>query len=167
MRRSHVRLATASAVAVVATCVLVSCTGPAEVAGGTKAADVNVFIDDVITGGRRYFSAGELEASLGTPLRTTRMLMQNDTVEVQQYYGIEVGVGRPPAGVRVMYMALTEPRYSAPEGLRVGYAEREVLRTLGPPSETASGSWTYTHEAARLLVYFENETVSRLVWRLE
>ncbi len=167
MRRSLVRLAPASAVAVVATWLLVSCTGTAEVAGGIKAADVNAFIDEVVRGGRRSFSAGELVASLGDPVKTTRTLMQSDTVDVQQYYGIEVGLGRSPSGVRLMYMALTEPRYSAPEGLRVGYAEREVLRTLGTPSETASGSWTYTSEAARLLVHFENETVSRLAWRLQ
>ena len=163
MRRSLFRLAPATAGAILAAWCLTSCTGTAEIGGDITAEEVNAFLDELVSGGRRSFSAEELEARLGIPLRTT---VADDTMHVQQYYGLQVGVSRTRSGVEVLFVALTGPRYRAPEGLRVGYAEREVLRTLGRPADTASGTWTYTTpEAALLLVEFENRTVSRLAWK--
>ena len=160
------RLSPATSGAILVAWCLVSCTGAAEIGGDTMAGGVNAFLHEVVMSGRRSYLAGGLEARLGIPLRTTRTTVADDTVDVQQYYGLEVGVVRTSSGVQVLSVALAGPRYAAPEGLRVGYAEREVLRTLGRPLQMASGAWTYsTAEATLLLVEFENRAVSRLSWR--
>lgn len=166
MRGPLFRLAPATAGAILAAWCLISCTGAAEIGGDTMAEGVNAFLDEVVMSGRRSFPAGGLEARLGIPLRTTRKMVADDTLDVQQYYGLEVGVVRTSFGAQVLSVALTGPRYAAPEGLRVGYAEREVLRRLGRPLQMASGTWTYSaREASQLLVEFENQAVSRLSWR--
>ena len=160
------RLAPATAGAIFAAWLLVSCTGAAEIGGDTMAERVNAFLDEVVMSGRRSFPAAGLEARLGTPLRTTRTTVADDTMDLQQYYGLEVGVVRTSSGVQVLSVALTGPRYASPEGLRVGFAEREVLRTLGRPLQISSGTWTYSAlEASLLLVEFEKRVVSRLSWR--
>ena len=166
MQRFLSRLALAMARAVFAALCLVSCTGAQEIAGGATAEGVNAFLDELVRGGRRSFPAGELEAWLGGPRRMTRTMVAEKTLDVQQYFGLEVGVDRTVSGVDVQFVALTGPRYTAPEGLRVGYAEQEVLRVLGRPSDMNASTWIFTTtEDTLLLVEFENRTVSRITWK--
>ncbi len=120
----------------------------------------------MISGTRTVYQDGELSAQLGEPFRIVTSLSGVDTLNVWRYFGIKIGLSRTRAGGRVRFLALTDARFVAPEGIRVGYAESEVLRLLGLPEYTEPARWVYPSEAGRLHVYFENSAVGRLEWHI-
>ena len=79
-----------------------------------------------------------------------------------------VDEGTSPPTARPIRFALTDARYTSPEGLRVGFAESQVLSMLGLPTQRASAQMIYDKtdpQHCMLVVFLERRTVSRMEWR--
>ena len=131
-------------------------------------AEVNRFLETVLAGEQTY-AYDDLVALLGPPIRQSATpLAGADSVRTLVYYGLEVGLREGALPPRLVHLALTAARYTAPEGLRVGYAERQVLSSLGRPARRAPAQLIY--EKARppgclLVVFLERRVISRLEWQ--
>ena len=101
-------------------------------------------------------STDEVTALLGAPVR----IREAELRTIFDYYGLEVGF----MSGRVAHVALVDARYTAPEGVRVGWAESQVLRLLGAPTRQASGLLEY-EGTTRLVLTVEQGVVSRVEWR--
>ncbi len=99
---------------------------------------------------------GEVTALLGAPVR----VREAESRTTFEYYGLEVGF----MSGRVGHVALVDARYTAPEGVRVGWAETQVLRLLGVPTRQARGVLEY-EGVARLVLTVEQGVISRVEWR--
>lgn len=98
---------------------------------------------------------------LGTPQRVETRPIANqyvrgqiDTVRTLVYPGVEALVYDVTREAKsfLVRLSLSSPRYTTPEGLRVGIQERQVIEKIGPP--------TRRNSAAGELIYQETETPS-------
>ena len=138
--------------------------------------DVNGFIQEVLAGAQAY-AYDDVVSMLGRPARVKAMPLAGpsgsappDTVRTLIYYGLEVGLREGAASSRLVHLALTDARYTSPEGVRVGYAESQVLSTLGLPTRRAPAQLIYEKESPQhgvLLIYLERRAVSRMEWRFD
>lgn len=136
-------------------------------------ADVNAFLQEMLDDAPAL-TYSDLVERLGPPVRVDAHPgpAPPDTLRTLLYHGLELTLreGASPPASRPMRLALTDPRYTSPEGLRVGYAESQVLSTLGLPTERESARFVYAQtDAPRwvLVVFLEHDVVSRLEWSLE
>ncbi len=137
-------------------------------------ADINAFLQDALETAPRL-AYDDLVARLGLPARVKTEPMagpnaasQQDTLRTMIYYGLEVALHEGAAPSRLAHFALTDARYTSPEGLRVGYAESEVLSTLGRPTRREPALLVYEKETPQpciLMVFLEHRTISRMEWR--
>lgn len=142
-----------------------SCGGPPAAAPGTRMVSteaVRTLLADALDG--TPLTRGALTDRLGPPLRTRAA--GPDSLETLVYHGLELMLhGTAPGGLA--RMALTDARYTSPEGLRVGYAHDYVRTTLGRPTEQAPARLLYAKPGpppCTLVVYLEADKVSRLEW---
>lgn len=115
------------------------------------------------------FSYEALVARLGSPVRTRTGAGTGavDTLRTLVYYGVEFLLHESPGQVVLGAMALTDARYTSPEGLRVGYAQDVIRRELGPPSREDTGRLVYERTDPRpvsLVLLLEDRAVSRIEW---
>ncbi len=120
-------------------------------------------------------SYGALVERLGPPVRVKVAAApgagQTDTLRTAIYYGLEVDLHEataPPAS-RLARLALTDARYVAPNGLRVGYAYEHVLRLLGRPTKQTATELFYEQTDPRphvLVLFLEHRAVSLIEWRI-
>ena len=120
--------------------------------------DVAGFIT-VAAGGQHVWTPEALAARFGAPVRQQRQ----DSLTVYHYMGFELGL----AGDTLRYIAYTESRHTAPEGIRVGWAATQVQRRFGPPLTSGQGRWTYRTEGGLLVLSISEGIVTRMEWRLE
>ena len=156
--------------------VLVSACGGAQRAGPEEAAapdgttDVNGFLQEVL-GSEQTYTYDDIVALLGPPVRVRAMpVAGSDTVRTLIYYGLEVGLHEGASATRLVHLALTGARYTAPEGLRVGYAESQVISTLGLPTRRKPAQLIYEKKTPRLcilVVFLERRAVSRMEWQFD
>ena len=115
----------------------------------------------------------DLVARIGPPVRERTVATAGDedmdSLRTLIYYGLEISypVGGMEAGRRPTRMALTDARYTSPEGLRVGYAEGQVRKLLGPPLHQELSRWVYEKREPvvhDLIVLLEQHKVSRVEW---
>lgn len=115
----------------------------------------------------------DLMARIGPPVRERAVPAPEGTTDSLRtliYYGVEFTYPAPlsAAATRPVHIALTDARFTSPEGLRVGYAQEQVRKTLGPPSRPDPTEWVYTKSepvACRLVVFLEQNKVSRVEWQ--
>ena len=143
---------------------------PEQTASTDGATDVNGFLQEVLTGEQAY-AYDDLVTLLGRPVRVKAMpAAGTDTVRTLVYYGLEVGLHEGASASRLVHLALTGARYTAPEGIRVGYAESQVLSTLGLPTRREPAQLIYEKQSPQrgvLVVFLERRAVSRMEWRFE
>lgn len=152
-----------------------ACGGSTETTAPQQAttADVNAFLKEAL---ETALAPGydDLIARLGPPVRVKAEPMagtaasQQDTLRTMIYYGLEVVFHEGAAPSRLARLALTDARHTSPEGLRVGYAESEVVSTLGPPTRRESTLLVYEKETPQpctLMVFLERRAISRMEWR--
>ena len=113
------------------------------------------------------WSAEDVESVLGEPVRAEVQPAEGaDSLRTLEYYGLEIGLVETGASSRVAFLALTDARYTAPEGIRVGFAEAQVLQSLGSPKRRVDDRWIYPDTGGRRLVVFvEARVVYRIEWR--
>ena len=144
--------------------------GPEETASADGSTDVNGFLQEVLAGEQAY-AYDDLVALLGRPVRVKAMpVAGTDTVRTLTYYGLEVGLHEGASPSRLVHLALTGARYTAPEGIRVGYAESQVISILGLPTRREPAQLIYEKETPQhgvLIVFLERRTVSRMEWRFD
>ncbi len=157
---------------------LSACSGSAQLAvqQPVTPAEVNAFLEEVLETAPAL-SYSDLVERLGPPIRVKvepaappNAATPPDTLRTLIYLGLELtvtesatSVASPPTRV-----ALTDARYTSPEGLRVGYAESQVLRTLGRPTQREPARLIYEKtdpQRCVLVVFLERSSVSRLEWR--
>ncbi len=159
---------------------LSACSGPqpeAAVQPPVTPAEVNVFLQEMLDGvsGLTY---NDLVERLGSPVRVraepaaSSNALPPDTLRTLIYHGLELTVneGASPPSVRPTRFALTDARYTSPEGLRVGYAESQVISTLGPPMQREPARLIYEKTDPQhcvLVVFLERRIVSRMEWRFD
>lgn len=133
--------------------------------------DVNTFLQRVLETTPRL-TYDDLVAQLGVPVREQAEAIdrpgavQQDSLRTLIYYGLEVMLDERTS--QLTRLALTGPRFTSPEGLRVGYAESQILSTLGRPTRQETTFLVYEKERPRpcvLMVILERDTVSRMEWR--
>ena len=117
----------------------------------------------------------DLVARLGPPARIraepvtgTNATSAQDTLRTLIYYGLEVALHESEAPSRLTQVAFTDARYTSPEGLRVGYAESEVVSLLGLPTRREPTLLVYEKESPQhcvLMVFLEQRAISRMEWR--
>ena len=138
-------------------------------------AEVNAFLQEMLDGASGLTYTGLVER-LGPPVRVkaepaaSSTASSPDTLRTLIYHGLELTVheGASPPAVRPTRVALTDARYTSPEGLRVGYAESQVITTLGPPMQREPTRLIYEKTDPQhyvLVVFLERRTVSRIEWR--
>lgn len=135
--------------------------------------DVNAFLQEALAGPALTYD--ELVTRLGSPVRVEAApaalaggAASGDTMRTVIYYGLEVGLHEASSS-RLAHFALTDARYTSPEGLRVGYAESQVVSALGLPTRREPARLIYEQEGAGryvLVVFLERRAVSRLEWTL-
>lgn len=131
--------------------------------------DVNTFLQELINK-PPLLSYEELVGQLGPPVRVRTEVVPGqttDTLRTVFYYGLELALHEGTAPARLTHLALTDARYTSPEGLRVGYAESQILSTLGLPARREAARLTYENERPQpftLVVLLERHAVSRLEW---
>jgi len=152
-----------------------ACGGSPRVAAPqTASTDVNAFLQEVLAA-EPVLAYDDLVEALGSPVRVKAEPMAGangalppDTLRTVSYYGLEVALQEGGSPSRLAHLALTDARYTAPEGLRVGYAESEVLNVLGRPTRREAARLIYEKErpqACVLVVFLERRTISRMEWR--
>ena len=136
-------------------------------------AEVNAFLQEVIDGASS-FTYDQYLQRLGPPVRVeaepaaSSTTTPPDTLRTLIYYGLELTLDASPPAARPTRLALTDARFTSPEGLRVGYAETEVISTLGPPMKREPDRLIYEKAEPPglvLMVFVERRAVSRLEWR--
>ena len=137
-------------------------------------ADVNAFVQDALET-VPTFGYDDLIARLGPPVRVKAEPMaganaasRQDTLRTMIYYGLEVAFHEGAAPSRLAHVALTDTRHTSPDGLRVGYAESEVLGALGLPTRREPTLLVYEKETPQpctLIVFLEHRIISRIEWR--
>ncbi len=141
---------------------------PEDTASADETTDVNGFLQEVMAG-RQAYAYDDLVALLGRPVRVKTMpVAGTDTVRTLIYYGLEVGLHEGASPTRLVHLALTGARYTAPEGIRVGYAESQVISTLGLPARREPAQLIYEKERPQecvMVVFLERRAVSRVEWR--
>lgn len=134
-------------------------------------AAVNAFLQEVLDEAP-VLTYDALVERLGPPVRVkaepaaSSTASPPDTLRTLIYYGLELTIDEGTA--RATRVALTDARYTAPEGLRVGYAESEVITTLGPPMQRKPTQLIYEKtdpQHCLLVISVERRTVSHLEWR--
>ena len=153
---------------------LSACSGanPEAVPQQASSADVNVFLRDVLAV-EPVLAYEDLVTRLGPPVRVSAEPVgasaRPDTLRTLFYHGLEVALREAAtAPSRVAFFALTGARYTSPEGLRVGYAEPQVIQVLGMPPQQESTQWLYEKEDPRscvLVLFMEQKSISRMEWR--
>ena len=157
---------------------LSACSGSEQVAvqRPVTPAEVNAFLEEVLDTAPAL-SYSDLVERLGPPIRVKvepaappNAATPPDTLRTLIYLGLELTItesatspASPPTRV-----ALTDARYTSPEGLRVGYAESQVLRTLGLPTQREPARLIYEKAGPQhcvLVVFLERRSVSRMEWR--
>lgn len=156
-------------------CALVRPRALPETSPQVSSSEVNAFLKDML-GSASSMTYEDLVARLGSPLRVDTAFVDEperrapDTMRTLVYPGLELGLHERTGSrdIRLTHFMLTDPRYTSPEGLRVGYSESQVLGMLGVPTrrETTELIYKKTHPSNCLLVVFlEQRTVSRMVWQ--
>ena len=112
-------------------------------------------------------SAEDVESVLGEPKRAEVQPVEGaDSLRTLEYYGLEIGLTEAGALSRVIFLALTDARYTAPEGIRVGFAAAQVLQSLGSPMRREDDRWIYPDtRGRRLIVFVDERVVYRIEWR--
>lgn len=139
-------------------------------------ADVNAFLEDALAT-VPTLGYEDLVELLGPPVRVKAEPMgpanaasQQDTLRTMIYYGLEVMFHEGATSPRLAMVALTGARHTSPEGLRVGYAESEVLSALGLPTRREPTLLVYEKETPQpctLMVFLEYQAISRMEWRFD
>jgi len=141
------------------------------VSSTVSTSDVNAFLQRVLETSP-LLTYDDLIAQMGTPVREQAQAIdrpgaaQQDSLRTLIYYGLELMLDERTS--RLARFALTGPRFTSPEGLRVGYAESQVLSTLGRPTRQENTLLVYEKESPRpcvLMVLLERDAVSRMEWR--
>ncbi len=157
-----------------------ACSGPIPEAAvpGPEGAPVRAGTDpEAVTGFLRevFFEAQAVSYEdvldrFGPPVRRSATPVAGgvDSVQTLAYHGMELSLRE--AGSSLAAFALTDARYTSPEGLRVGYAQSYVLEALGRPTRKTSTRYLYEQAgppARTLIITFELRAVSRLEWQIE
>ncbi len=131
--------------------------------------DVNTFLQELIDN-PPLLTYEALVSKLGPPVRVRSEPVSgpaSDTLRTVIYYGLELVLQESTEASRLTHFALTDARYTSPEGLRVGYAESQILSVLGLPVRREPAQLTYENERPHpftLVVLLEQRAVSRLEW---
>ena len=143
----------------------ISCGAPRTLEeNATPPVDVSSVLQDLAVGHAAY-SYERITTTLGVPVREMRSeSAAGDTLRTLMYFGFEIGIQE--ATSQVAHLALTDARYTPSEGVRVGYAESQVLRQFGPPLRRSEFEWAYdAGDGVELIVFLKERSVSRLEWR--
>ena len=148
-----------------------ACGGSGGTVGPSSAlVDVKVFLQETLQA-PPYLSYEELVTKLGPPVRVKAEPLAgaaSDTLRTVIYHGLELVLQEGAASSsRLAHLALTDARHTSPEGLRVGYAESQVLSTLGLPVRQEPAQLIYENKTPQpftLVVLLEQRAVSRLEW---
>ena len=156
---------------VLSTLLLVSaCGGSPETIRPQQAttAEVSAFLQEALET-EPVLGYDDLVARLGPPARVkAKPADGQDSLRTMIYYGMEVALHEGAASSRLVWVAFTGARYTSPEGLRVGYAESEVVNILGLPARREATLLVYEKETPQpctLMVFLEHRAISRLEWR--
>jgi hypothetical protein len=138
---------------------------------GNEPEAVTDFLREVVTE-RPALGYGEVVERLGPPIREQAepASIRDDTLRTLEYYGLEITLREEEEGSSVARLALTDARYTSPEGLRVGHAESYVLEALGRPAEKTATRYFYAQPGPpplTMVVTFERRAISRIEWQIE
>lgn len=141
-------------------------------------AEVNTFIQEVI-GEASSVAASDVLERLGPPVQVNAEAVADaarttapDTLRTLIYYGLELSLYEPAAAATssLWRMALTDARYTSPDGLRVGFAESQVYAVLGLPTRQEHSRYHYESTPSRpfdLTLIMERRVVSRIEWHFD
>lgn len=138
----------------------------------TTATTVNVsdFLADVMMRDLSL-SQSDLAARLGEPVRIdTEPPSSSGTMKTAVYYGLEVCLHEAGSQSSVSWVALTDARHTAPDGLRVGLAQNHILEMLGRPTRQTPSRFFYEKTEPRpmtLVITLEQKAASRLEWQFK
>lgn len=151
-----------------------ACSGPNPGAATDRpaptAAAVQATLDAALAGALLQPEAVHERLGLPVRVRSAPAAPPADSAHTLVYHGLEFVflAGRSVSGPALSRVALTDARYTSPDGLRVGYARDFIRSTLGRPDAEAPGQITYEKAgppACTLVILLEADKVSRIEWR--
>lgn len=139
-------------------------------------ATVEQFVQDALRSAGAV-SYRELVRRLGAPQRVDEEPVPNpydvesvDTLRTLYYDGLHAAIYDVTSEAKsfLIRIALTDRRFTSPEGLRVGDPQQRVLEQVGPPTERGgSGQFIYQEDTSMptaMIITVRNGRVAQIEW---
>lgn len=116
----------------------------------------------------------EIKRHLGRPIKEerNRVVNRHDPKQVDEKYtlsydGLAIEVysvkGKPPQDF-VESLVISSPKHKLKYGVTIGMPQSSIIGILGKPQSIEDGAFVYEADPDRVLLYFENNLLKRVVW---